>query len=205
MPQKLAADLVSLRPRIVGNDVSDAWFQLWQFTVGATYSLARAAMFLPGHDPDLTADTERLAQQLALSEPIDESRCNTWMLGYFLNSAEFRIQSTFHRLLRAFSGKKGHVRDLAKQVRVDLAVLGAGARVLEILDGFLDPKPGSQTPGGCLAIIHERVNELKHDPVHDLSDRLAFRNRWKDARAAIGDLIILIDSVGVLHGSVLAG
>ena len=204
MTNELANSLVTLRSRLRGHDESDAWFQIWQMTVGAVYSLARIAPFLPGHDLDHAVQSEEVARRLATGLPMEEGAFPTWSIGYYLNSAEFRIQSAFHRLLRAFTHRDGSVWVLARAITKRATELRLPPPVLAIITGFLGDCTSRNQPGGCLAIIHHRSNALKHDPVHDTSDRFSFRNRSEDAIIAVRDLILLTDQLGILCDEVVA-
>ncbi len=202
MASALAERLRAIGPRIKLQDESDPWYLAWQLMTGASYSLLRATALLPHSCLDQKAQTRVLIQALSEASLPDEAAIPTWLLGYYLNSADFRIQSALHRLLKAYTGeKKGDAAALAQKA---LDAGGLDPEASTILSGFAAKSLTPGDPGHALKEVHVRVNSLKHDPGQDPSDRLGFVSRASSAEAAALELACLLERLGTKVNSIAA-
>lgn len=206
MTKEIAKALTGLEPRLSSNTQTDPWALVWQLAVGATYSLTKAQALLPGStDPtEFRNSAVEILNGIVAERAPDLGRFPTWSLGFYLNSTEARIQAAVHRLLRAYTGKRGYGPELV----ADLQRLSADQQppqpVMEILgripDGFVE----DDRPGGALARVWERSNSVKHDPAQDVSDQFAFNARWRDCRTAIREVIVLLELLATHRGAIAA-
>jgi hypothetical protein len=206
----------------------DEWCKLWMFLVGTWYSLRWSAHGLasqPLHE-ELRGAHAFAGRLLTVPESaLSASDINAWFAGYFLISGEHRIASNFDRLSTLFFWPRvGELEKAApgygELVRIDVryrklleqcphckdqttAYLGPAH---DIVRQFADRKFPSQglafeewLAASPLGRTWERVNVIKHKrPDTDAVSDIDTRTRWLDAASALGDLIVLFETL-VIH------
>ena len=194
-PAEIASQLVDIVERLRGQDESDPWFLTCQLLLGAAFSLRRGTTLFPPADPDLSGQTRDLARSLAFGENPIDGAFPTWTLGFYLNSAEFRVQSALHRLLRAYTGDNdGDAIPLARAIIPELNQQTDSAAKLA-LEAFVEEHPRDTSPNP-LRRLWWRANQLKHNEAHDPSFFARFPVRFADALVATETVIGLVKVLG---------
>ena len=191
--QQLAQSLEDIGKHLTEKeDSSDPWFLVWLLLVGACYGLHRAFPFLTEPVDKRKKFTETMALLDGLSSQIglDEHSFANWAVGYHLNSMEVRLQSGLHRLLRTFTGRKVDAFPLIREIMRYPRLQSLAPNTHEIFVDFLATKSTNPlSPGQCLRRVWDRVNDLKHDPIHSGKARHEREARWLDACAALESVL----------------
>lgn len=120
----------------------------------------------------------------------------TWTLGYYLNSAELRVQAALHRLLRAYTEEDGKALPLARKVLDQLPKLDQYAAVRNNLHLFVQEVANGEESPSPLRRLWSHTNSLKHNEWHDPSFFLGFEGRFSDACMATLEVIELLEVLG---------
>lgn len=220
---KLAEHLLKVGDRLNNHLLSSnktkmsPWGMVWFLMIGACYSLGRAEQFLnKSRKPqDQIDDAKKLLNQIIEKgvHSIDEESCGSWVIGYYLYSAEQRISSALDRLLKTCCGRKDRVTafelimDIVNQLAASkckkgsYVVLRAFAEK-EIKNAFekdkldklplVDKKGESWSQGKSLRKVWKRVNDIKHSPYEKTNPENP-KIRWRDAYSALCGLLQIFE------------
>jgi hypothetical protein len=212
--QQLATRLEALESRFTQKGRADPWYLSWQLLVGVIHSLHEAKRLLPKSpkkSSELRADTVAILQRIHGSASVP---MGSWELGYFLGSAELRIQAATHRLLKTFTNRRDRADafPLVREILLGCAQCRRkpllSAATLDILKGFNTPLPSrigpSPKPGVALRAVWDQANSFKHNQRHTPIRSVAYHKRWKLAERALHEVVSLLDDMGSRRGALAA-
>ena len=103
----LTEQLITVKEELIEspNKFND-WHSMWWGLVGVIYSLTRALPLSPENNRSrnpkkIVDDAEEILKSSLKGIDLQMNKCNSWVVGYYINDAEFRIALTFHKLLKA--------------------------------------------------------------------------------------------------------
>ncbi len=128
-----------------------------------------------------------------------DSQYPTWTLGYYLNSAELRVQASLHRLLRVFADSNADAFPLIKKILGELDRTDVELEVKRSLEAFLDDGAGADNCPSPLRRVWWRANSIKHNEAHDPSFLARFESRFRDLHDATADLIVMTERLANLR------
>ena len=208
----LASRMEELEGRLTGKGRADPWFLTWQLMVGTIHSLAQAKPLLRSSSREFTITRDNTLAVLRRIRGLPHSSTSHWELGYYLVSAELRVQSAMHRLLKTYARRVGKFD--AFPIVNDILVGCANCRskpplsvqAIDILRGFkLDPNTQSrQKPGSVLRVVWDRGNAFKHNQRHTGRRRFSFQKRLRDATRALEEVAFLFEEMGTRRRALAA-
>lgn len=175
------------------------WLQTFSPVAGACYSLVKAQPYLKVERSLEVAINQAIELLSKIEDENAADNLHAWMEGYYLNSAEQRIQASLHRLLKTFTGKaSGWSKELMKDIiRSGQLPKTSYPETNSIFDGFitetdkLNDYNNHYAPhhgvGAALARACYRVNSQKHDPLPSPAEEGA-EDRWRDAYDSLRSL-----------------
>ena len=206
MTRQIAEALAQLERRLSPKSQTDPWALVWQLAVGATYSLNEAQSLLPGStgEADFRVAASEILDSIASERAPDLDAHPTWALGFYLNSAEARIQAALHRLLRTYTRKDDYALTLIQHLERLPSSQQPPAKAMAVLSRVRQGFAEDQVPGASIARIWARSNSVKHDPAQDVNDQFGFQRRWEDCEQAVKEITMLLDLLGTERGGIAA-
>lgn len=229
---KLAEHLLKVGERLNNHLLSSdktsmsACGMVWMLMIGACYSLLKALPLLDkSRNPqDQINAAKKLLSQIIKEEElisINKEDCGSWVVGYYLYSAEQRISSALDRIVKTHldqlerdrsTSTYKNIQKILKQCPIcneptKKECLPRSEMILRKLNwkkySDLCDKPdefyADKSEGGCLNRVCFRVNDIKHYP-HEMPNPEEAILRWRDAHSALNGLIQIFEDFAAHRG-----